>query len=747
MESLFDKLKSEPPVNKKAVEPPKKGETIKASKRSPSPMSLKDLQTPNKIKKPTSKRAEKTTARRESMPPPATNFVAKSVSKSRSLSPPKGVFVKPFKVLLERKKTEFCNKIGKSSKTSTPKKRLSQEDRSTSSLKNGEKSPKKATPTKAQQKLFDPAVLVKAQQLTQLKVKRCNVRLLRQDLAKLQQEFRAKRKALKKNKISNKQTKNIGKNRKSNSSSPSEKGSPPKRGRPPSDPKPQSGFFIKLNALTKSPKSKARADKPVKEKKFSTGSIAKRVNAAAAVSSTKPTKFTRTQLIKMYGKRVFCSRVKIERCSHPMMLIFESNARARRLQAKRSKSKNLSVSFRDQVEIFGDSSDSEEADYSQIFAPDVASTSQAALKSANPAIMSLTATPARLKKVENGKVVDDIELDPSLFVAPAIASTPYASAGRKKREKKSFSPLKGDGSPSPRKEQLKLANEKMPPSSLRRLTADEVDEDDDEDDECEYIVPIEIPERRISRTSSATAVDDVVAEIEPQELVPNESESALVDKGIADGKSGSGHDSSGESFASAVEQPASVDKSGSTEPNIEKGVNEVAENITNGAAALNTESVETTKDVMPDAKEDLVDSVAAELPKLTRIDSVSPSQSLNSLNDIVDSLINNVNDDRGTESTDLANTMDAVAITNNGPECDTNEQNVPEELSIGDTKLCDTLDENISLQLFVDDSTIKDSEIVDGIVKERIDEISKDKSLDSPVEVSSNILNSKMGVE
>ncbi|XP_036341244.1 uncharacterized protein LOC118750616 [Rhagoletis pomonella] len=449
----------------------------------------------------------------------------------------------------------------------------------------------------------------------------------------------------------------------------------------------------------------------------------------------------------MYGKRVFCSRVKIERCSHPMMLIFESNARARRLQAKRSKSKNLSVSFRDQVEIFGDSSDSEEADYSQIFAPDVASTSQAALKSANPAIMSLTATPARLKKVENGKVVDDIELDPSLFVAPAIASTPYASAGRKKREKKSFSPLKGDGSPSPRKEQLKLANEKMPPSSLRRLTADEVDEDDDEDDECEYIVPIEIPERRISRTSSATAVDDVVAEIEPQEPVPNESESALVDKGIADGKSGSGHDSSGESFASAVEQPASVDKSGSTEPNIEKGVNEVAENITNGATALNTESVETTKDVMPDAKEDLVDSVAAELPKLTRIDSVSPSQSLNSLNDIVDSLINNVNDDRGTESTDLANTMDAEATTNNGLECDTNEQNVPEELSIGDTKLRDTLDDNISLQLFADDSTIKDSEIVDGIVKERIDEISKDKSLDSPVEVSSNILNSKMGVE
>lgn len=42
---------------------------------------------------------------------------------------------------------------------------------------------------------------------------------------------------------------------------------------------------------------------------------------------------------------------------------------------------------------------------------------------------------------------------------------------------------------------------------------------------------------------------------------------------------------------------------------------------------------------------------------------------------------------------------------------------------------------------------MKDSEIVDGIVKERIDEISKDKNLDSPDETSANLLGSKVGAE
>ncbi|XP_054729560.1 uncharacterized protein LOC129238531 isoform X1 [Anastrepha obliqua] len=743
MESLFDQLKSEPPINLKNVGVGKQDDTNKAPKRSPSPVSFKDLLTPNKIKKAVEKRVENSAGRRESMPPPATNFVAKNVSKSRSLSPPKGVFVKPFKVLLERKKVEEMldgksHKLSKTSKASTALKRQSQEVRVTSAIKNGEKSPKKATPTKAQQKLFDPAVLVKAQQLTELKVKRCKVRLLRQDLTKLQREFHAKRKAQNKNKISNKQL--SGKNRTSNSPLPLEKNSPPKRSRPQSEAKDskQSGFFIKLNALTRSPKSKAKVEKSIKEKKLpqklSAGSIAKRVNAAAAISSTKPTKFTRTQLIKMYGKRVFCSRVKMERCTHPMMLIFESNARARRLQAKRSKSKNLSVSFREQVEIFGDSSDSEETDFSQIIENEVPSTSQAALKSSNSAIISLTATPARLKKVENGKVVDDIELDPSLFVAPAVSSTPYPSPGRKKREKKSFSPLKGDGSPSPRKEQLKLANEKMPPSSLRRLTADEVDEEDDEDDECEYIVPIEIPERRISRTSSANAVDDAVSDREQQIPIHNELQSTPINAADTIDNTSSVQESSGESFASAVEQPIFP--------------NEATENIINGSSANSAESIEATKDVVVEARENATDSAITEMPKLTRIDAVSPTQSLNSLNDIVDSLMNTVNAERASATTESTKAVDEVFKTNNGAEGDINDRNAPDELSIGDSKLRVTLDDDISLQLFVDeDTTVKDSEIVDGIVQERIDEISKNKQLSSPNEASANLMSSNVSAE
>lgn len=749
MDTLFDQLKTETPANLTIAESTNTCESIKSSKRSPSPESHKDSEIPNKIQKLsiTNKSSDNLGTRRESMPPPATPFVMKNANKSRSLSPPKGQLVRPFKVLIERKKIEDLDgksqKLGKTSKSSTP-------------VKNGENSPKKLTPTKAQQKLFDPDVLVKAKQLTQFSVKRCKVRLLRQDLAKLKREFHAKRKNLKSHKINKRESHAKKKNEKSHKkSSPKNSDKNVTHDREEKESKNAAGFFIKINELTRSPRSKTKVEKPVKEKrplqKSSAGTIAKKVNAAAAISNTKPTKFTRTQLIKMYGKRVFCSRVNIEKCSHPMMLIFESNARARRLQAKRSKSKNLSVSFRDQVEIFGDSSDSEEADTSPMYEPDVASTSEAAQKSANLIPISLTATPARLKKVENGKVVDDIELDPSLFVVPIVASTPFATPGKKKREKKSFSPLKGDGAPSPRKEQLKLANEKMPPSSLRRLTAVEVDEDDDEDDECEYIVPIEIPERRISRTSSVSAMDDVGSD-KPKEASNSESEPIQLDSMC---NKNTVQDSSGESFASAVEQPLPSNN----EQNLSNTEAEAVKNTENEATTSNLisemESVENDKHVVVETKAKTVGTDLLALPELTRIDTVSPSQSLD---DIVNTFAGNANavDSKATSET-IKDSCELVSNINNSSDTKTNDKKTTEDLSIIDTDLRDTLDDDISLRLFVEDDTtansnfladsaINDSEIVDGIVKERIDEISNDKQLGSPSEAS-NLLSSKVTVE
>ncbi|XP_018795608.1 PREDICTED: uncharacterized protein LOC108973050 [Bactrocera latifrons] len=758
MDTLFDQLRTETPANLKSAESTNTREFIKASKRSPSPESHVNPQTPNKIKKISTetKPLDNAAVRRESMPPPATTFVRKNISKSRSLSPPKGLIVRPFKVLLERKKVESSDcknqKLSKTSKTPTFTKKAA--DFTGSAVKNGEKSPKKSTPTKAQQKLFDPDVLVKAQQLTHFNVKRCKVRLLRQDLAKLKQEFHAREKKQTENKKS--YLKNSGKNNKSNRILPSEKSLNSKHGGicDEKESKHSSGFFIKINALTRSPKSKTKSEGFLKEKrpsqKLSAGTIAKKVNAAAAISSTKPTKFTRTHLIKMYGKRVFCSHVKIERCSHPMMLIFESNARARRLQAKRSKSKNLSVSFRDQVEIFGDSSDSEEADMSSVCDPDVASTSEAAMKTANPIPISLTVTPARLKKVENGKVVDDIELDPSLFVVPVVASTPFASPGKKKREKKSFSPLKGDGTPSPRKEKLKLANEKMPPSSLRRLTAAEVEEEDDEDDECEYIVPIEIPERRISRTSSANTMDDVAPE-KTNEASNSDLEPTLID---TIDNTGNVQDTSGESFASAVDSslPPSTNQSSNTEPEAMKNIENL---VTTDKVIDEIQSVEDNENVVGETKQQTIDVDLAELPQLTRIDSVSPSQSLN---DIVNTFMCNENAVGSKEALQtMEDDIELSSNTNNISDLKTNENQSPEDICITDTKLRDTLDDDISLQLFVDDDTtanshflgdsaMEDSEIVDGIVKERIDEISKDKHLGSTVEAT-NLLTSKVTTE
>lgn len=55
-------------------------------------------------------------------------------------------------------------------------------------------------------------------------------------------------------------------------------------------------------------------------------------------------------------------------------------------------------------------------------------------------------------------------------------------------------------------------------------------------------------------------------------------------------------------------------------------------------------------------------------------------------------------------------------------------------------------DDNTANSNFLEANAIKDSEIVDGIVQERIDEISKDKHSGSPNEANTNI-SSKAKVE
>lgn len=410
-------------------------------------------------------------SRRDSMPPPASASVAKKSKshKSRSLSPPKfGVetLMKSLKVKLERKKLEKFLR--------------SPLDEHANNIRVKHK----VTPTKAQQKLFEPSTVVvqkksKSQILREFNIKPCKVRIHRDNLPKLLREFKNKQKS---KKPATKESKTSGGNKRpatSNSGSP-----PSKKGKfsTPTSSAKKSSFFIKLNT---SPPSKL--EKRLKNLSRSSSAMAhhNKIRNSKTIPTT-PTKFSRSQLIRSFGQRFFKVHVKIERCTHPLMLTFESNDRARRLQTKRNnKSKNLSVSFREQVEIFGNSSDSDDSfdeDFSVVPNRNVRKPNPQNSKSvpATPVVM-----PARLKKVENGKVVDDIELDPSLFLDPKIlvASTPF-SPGRKKREHKSFSPLKDEGTPSPRKEQLKLANEKIPPSGLRPLN---IEDEDDEDDDCEYI--------------------------------------------------------------------------------------------------------------------------------------------------------------------------------------------------------------------------------------------------------------------
>ena len=481
MDDLFDALKSTAGPIKTNSSPAKKN----ASTRLNSPVKSTNN---NKYVKTVENCNEKIATkgrniRRESLPSPtfAGSGVAKKSKsqKARSLSPPKNlsnVNMKTLKVKLERRKIEEFLTRPLEEHTNNIK---SKQDK-TKDVKPG----KKSTPTKAQQKLFEPMKnkKTKAQILKEFNIKPCKVRVHRDNLEQLSKEFKNKNVS---------KSKNI----KRSAASPFI-GVPPVKKAKSSliDSKPlksKNSFYIKLSS---SPSTKL--DKKLKNitklsstlSSSSSSSVAhhnKIKNSKSSTSVTTPTKFSRSQLIGSFGKRFFNVQVKIERCTHPLMLTFESNDRARRLQAKRNKSKNLSVSFREQVEVFGGSSESDDS-YDEDFCavPNrnnrKNSNSQSAVTNATPVVM-----PARLKKVENGKVVDDIELDPSLFVDPKIlvTSTPF-SPGRKKRDHKSFSPLKDEGSPSPRKEQLKLANERVPPSGLRRLN---IDEEDDEDDDCEYI--------------------------------------------------------------------------------------------------------------------------------------------------------------------------------------------------------------------------------------------------------------------
>lgn len=481
MDDLFDTLKTTAGPLKTNSSPAKKNALTRLNSPMKSTNNNRYVKTVGDFNEKIETKARN--IRRESLPSPTfagSSITKKSKSqKARSLSPPKhlsNVNMKSLKVKLERRKIEeFLTR---------PLEEHANNIRSKQDKTKDVKQGKKSTPTKAQQKLFEPMKnkKTKAQILKEFNIKPCKVRIHRDNLEQLSKEF--------KNKNASK-LKNI----KRSAASPFIGAPPVKKAKSSSidskSLKSKNSFYIKLNS---SPHTKL--DKKLKNitrfssslSNCSSSSVAhhnKIKNSKSSTSITTPTKFSRSQLIGSFGKRFFNVQVKIERCTHPLMLTFESNDRARRLQAKRNKSKNLSVSFREQVEIFGGSSESDDS-YDEDFC---AVPNRNNRKNSNIQSVAATSTPvvmpARLKKVENGKVVDDIELDPSLFVDPKIlvASTPF-SPGRKKRDHKSFSPLKDESSPSPRKEQLKLANERVPPSGLRRLN---IDEEDDEDDDCEYI--------------------------------------------------------------------------------------------------------------------------------------------------------------------------------------------------------------------------------------------------------------------
>ncbi|KAM7346775.1 uncharacterized protein ACRADG_006559 [Cochliomyia hominivorax] len=483
---LFDQLKSSGPPNQTHTSP---------AKTSPSIKSNHDSTVEQFNEKHISKSSS---ARRESLPSPLTvssGLKKIKTNKARSLSPPKfGVnnTIKSLKIKLERKKfEEFLTRPL---------------EEHANNIRNKQEKQHKITPTKAQQKLFEPLVGQRKTQLQLLKefnIKPCKVRIHRDNLQKLAREFKRNAATRKDNK---------SKNNKRPATEYLDEIHPSKKGKITAvdfkNNKVKNNLFFKFNTSSSSSKVEKKfrnlpRNSTTSSPSSSTVAQHNKIKNSKFNTITTPTKFSRSHLISSFGKRFFNVQVKIERCTHPLMLTFESNDRARRLQAKRNnKSKNLSVSFREQVEIFGGSSDSDDSCDEDFCAVPNRNNRKNNTSQSNPVPTTPVVMPARLKKVENGKVVDDIELDPSLFVDPKIlvSSTPF-SPGRKKRDHKSFSPLKDESSPSPRKEQLKLANERIPPTGLRRLN---IDEEDDEDDDCEYIVPIDMPQRRISRTSSAS---------------------------------------------------------------------------------------------------------------------------------------------------------------------------------------------------------------------------------------------------
>lgn len=541
MDDLFEQLKAAPPVNKNII--PKY-----SSSGDQSPLLPEDNgNSPSET---------------ESMPPPNAPLMNPKQDKSPILSPKSdscSIQTKPFKVLIARKK--FCipkngsikrksidhkepPEIKKAAKSVTKNEEVIKQDaENDTALKDLFKSPEnlnksdpKTTPTKAQQKDFSPIIpseqsKSEVQKPVQLFVtKRCLVRLARQNYKKSPNQLTnpPDSEEISPNPIKCEDT--------PKQKSPEAKRSPTaKRSRSSTSPtKPQTSFYIKLdtspsklqvqkNSGKKSEKSAPRCKGPKSkaQKKSSTVSLIKNFKAGPS-SRTKATKFTRTELIKSWGKRVFQWHVRIERCRHPLMVIFDSNAQASKEQSKLNKSKKLSVSFREQVEIFGSTDTDEQSDDdNEKCTPKVSnfkkSDTDETSSNENEVATKPIATPASLKKVENGKVVGEIEFDSSLFIdqdevsaldsALVKSSTPriHSPLSHKRKEKKSFSPLKSDATPSPRKEKLKLANEKLPPTGLRRLNIDEIDEDDDDD--CEYIVPTELPERRTSRINSGNVTE------------------------------------------------------------------------------------------------------------------------------------------------------------------------------------------------------------------------------------------------
>lgn len=234
-------------------------------------------------------------------------------------------------------------------------------------------------------------------------------------------------------------------------------------------------------------------------------------------------------------------------------------------------------------------------------------------------------------------------------------------------------------------------------------------------------MPIEIPERRISRTSSANTMDDVVSEkpnealnseleqseLEQSELEQSELEHNELERNELEHRelehipdvidnTNTVQDSSGESFASAVEHPLpSIN-----EQNPSNTEDEALKNIENGAATNKvTDEIESAANIAAETKTQTqtIDMDLVELTQLTHIHPVSPQ----SLNDIVNTFMSNENAVASKEILETIKRNNELVSTKN-----INDKQKPEDLTITDAKLRDTLDDDISLQLFVDGKSV-----------------------------------------